>query len=805
MLYIQTGNPSVKTAILQQSDASIRVNLRFSENLMQLRTYPDKKLSDILQHLRQDRAFMRNVTQWKTFPPSAGMYRQYPDRLSPRLKNALREMGFAALYSHQEECFTKACAGENVVVVTPTASGKTLCYNLPVLHAIIGNHDSRALYLFPTKALSQDQAVELQQMVDMLDDDIKAFTFDGDTPVSARKAIRTAGHIVVTNPDMLHQGILPHHTRWIKLFENLQYVVIDEVHHYRGVFGSHLANVIRRLKRICRFYGARPRFICCSATIANPRELAERIIAEPAHLIDQSGAPRAEKHFILYNPPVVNKQLGIRRSVIKESSRIARIFLQYGVQTIVFARSRMNVEILVTYLRESMRQAKKPADSIRGYRGGYLPLERREIEKGLRSGDVKGVVSTNALELGIDIGRLDCCITAGYPGTIASSWQQAGRAGRKAGVSAAVMISSSNPLDQYMINHPDYFFGSAPESGIINPDNLIILMSHLKCAAFELPFEAEETFGIDATVELLEYLEEHAVLQRQDNRFYWTSESYPAEQVSLRSATPENVVIVDTTAEGHRVIGEVDLCTAPLLVHNEAIYLHQSRQFHVDRLDWEGRKAYVRQVDVDYYTDAEVKTDIRVLDVFAEEKDESGQTSHGEISVTTTPTMFKKIKFNTHENVGFGTISLPEMEMHTTAYMWQLHGHTEKEIRQAGFDFAAGMRGLGSVMGTVASLFLMCAPRDITTVPMIKSPFHREAALYIYDSYPGGVGFSEKLYELHDELLRAARDLVQQCSCPSGCPSCVGPALETGESAKQATLRILEAGLADARGPHRLH
>jgi DEAD/DEAH box helicase domain-containing protein len=682
-------------------------------------------------------------------------------------------------------------------VVTPTASGKTLCYNLPVIQTILENRAARALYLFPTKALSQDQVVELHEIVTLLDEDIKTFTFDGDTPVSARKAIRTAGHIVVTNPDMLHQGILPHHTRWIKLFENLRYVVIDEIHNYRGVFGSHLANVIRRLKRVCAFYDSHPRFICCSATIANPRELAEQLIEQPVHLIDRSGAPRAEKHFILYNPPVVNAQLGIRRSVIKESTRIAGRFLLHNVQTILFARSRMNVEILVTYLRDLMQKNRKRPELVAGYRGGYLPSERRMIEQGLRSGTIRGVVSTNALELGIDIGQLDCCITVGYPGTIASTWQQAGRAGRRAGISVAVMVASSSPLDQYIINNPDYFFGHPPESGVVNANNLVILMSHVKCAAFELPFEHSERFGVDATDELLEYLEEHQVLHSQDNRYHWTSEAYPAEEVSLRSATPENFVIVNTTEPDHRVIGELDLYAAPLLLHDEAIYIHQSQQFHVDKLDWERRKAYVHRVDVDYYTDAEVKTSIQVLDVFEKRECRGTLASHGEVSVTTTPTMFKKIKFNTHENVGFGKISLPELEMHTTAYMWQIHEQTEREIRQAGLDFAAGMKGLGNVVETVACLHLMCDPRDIRAVPMLKSPFHQEATLYLYDSYPGGVGFSQKLYELHHGLLQAARNLITSCPCEAGCPSCVGPVLEVGHNGKQTTMRILEAGLAD--------
>lgn len=764
---------------------------------MQLFEYPKKNLNQVLDELKNNRAFISNVTRWNTIPPVAATTVDFPDDVSPKYKSVLQQMGIERLFSHQGEAYRLVRARESIVVVTPTASGKTLCYNLPVLQTILEKPDTRALYLFPTKALSQDQVVELQQIVNLLDEDIKTYTFDGDTPATARRAIRSSGHIVVTNPDMLHQGILPHHTRWIKLFENLQFVVIDEIHHYRGVFGSHFANVIRRLQRICAFYGSDPQFICSSATIANPKELAEKIVGQPVQLIDKNGAPRGEKHFIFYNPPVINPQLGIRKSVVKEAARLSRNFVLAGVQTILFARSRLRVEILVTYLKDLMKKSRKSPKSIRGYRGGYLPLERREIESGLRSGKILAVVSTNALELGIDIGQLDTCIMVGYPGTVASTWQQAGRAGRRMGTSVAILISSSAPLDQYIINHPEYFFEKPPETGNINPNNLVILMSHVKCAAFELPFEDGEKFGIDATAELLEYLEEHHVLHRQNGRFYWTSEVYPAEEVSLRSASPENFVIIDTTLKDHKVIGEMDLFTAQVMLHDEAIYMHQSQQFHVDKLDWDRRKAYVRQVDVDYYTDAEVKTDIKVLDIFEKIEQKENEIAYGEVSVTTTPTVFKKIKFHTHENVGFGKIELPELELQTTSYIWRLNDSIEAEVKMAGLDFAAAMKGLGNVMETVVPVYIMCDPKDIRTVPMLKSPFHNQPTLFIYDSYPGGVGFSERLYEIHFQLLKAAKDLIQKCQCDAGCPSCVGPVLEVGESGKKSTLKLIEIGMRD--------
>ncbi|MGH7601445.1 MAG: DEAD/DEAH box helicase, partial [bacterium] len=539
-------------------------------------------LPQLLDILRSDSDFMGNVTCWNVLPPKTGQWTDFPLWLKPELVEALRQHGINRLYTHQAEAIAKIGAGKNVVVVTPTASGKTLCYNLPVLNTVIENPQARALYLFPTKALSQDQMAELYEIVKLLgpqiDFGIKTYTFDGDTPQQARQAIRSSGHIVVTNPDMLHQGILPHHTKWIKLFENLRYVVIDELHNYRGVFGSHLANVIRRLRRIAAFYGANPQFICCSATIANPQELAEQITESEVELIDNNGAPRGEKHFILYNPPVVNRELGIRKSSVKEARNIAGKFLLNNIQTIVFCRSRLRVEILVTYLKETMAANKKSAARIRGYRGGYLPTERRAIEHGLRTGETLGVVSTNALELGIDIGQLTACVMVGYPGSMASAWQQAGRAGRRSDSAVAIMVASSAPVDQYVINHPDYFFGKPPEAGVVDPNNLVILMSHLKCAAFELPFSDNEKFGhgktrVEATNEILEYLEENNVLHHAEGHWHWMTDAYPAEAVGLRTAAPENVVIIDMTND-ERVIGEVNLLDAPTMLHDDAIYIH---------------------------------------------------------------------------------------------------------------------------------------------------------------------------------------------------------------------------------------
>ena len=506
------------------------------------------KVETILESFQNDPEFRSNITFWKTMPAQNPIYGDWPEAFSPELKSLLETRGIEHLYSHQAEAVSRVLQGENTIVVTPTASGKTLCYNLPVIHHLTKiNPEARALYLFPTKALSQDQMLELLEITTGLGAKIKVHTFDGDTPASARRTIRNSGHIVVTNPDMMHSGILPHHTLWIRLFENLKYIVVDEVHHYRGIFGSHLANLMRRLRRICRFYGSNPQFICCSATIANPRDLAEKLFDVNFSLIDNNGAPRGEKHFLFYNPPVINEELGIRKSVVNEAVRIATRFLLSNIQTIVFGRSRLRVEILTTYLKRAMEREKKDPERIRGYRGGYLPNERRDIEEGTRSGKYLGVVSTNALELGIDIGQLKAAVLAGYPGTIASTWQQGGRAGRSEGTSVVVLVANSSPLDQFIIQNPRYFFGSNPESGLINPDNLAILASHIKCGAFELPYEDDERFG-DVEIEgLLRYLEEERVVRHTGDKWFYTSAAYPAEEVSLRSASSENFVILNTS------------------------------------------------------------------------------------------------------------------------------------------------------------------------------------------------------------------------------------------------------------------
>jgi DEAD/DEAH box helicase domain-containing protein len=756
-----------------------------------------------------------HVTALRRIPAAAARHAPFPTALDNRLTRALGSRAISDLYSHQAEAIEHALARRNVVVITPTASGKTLCYNAPVLSTILQDPSSRALYLFPTKALAQDQLAELQALCGALGtitgdsgDQVGVFTYDGDTPQDARRAIRARAHVVLSNPDMVHSGILPHHPRWAKLFENLKYVVIDELHAYRGVFGSHLCNVLRRLRRICRHYGSSPMFICSSATIANPRELAERLTEQPFELVEKSGAPRGEKFFVFVNPPVVNHQLGIRRSYLGETRRIASEFLKRNLQLIVFAQSRLSTEILTTYLKDDFEDVPGAPERIRGYRGGYLPMRRREIEKGLREGAVRAVVSTNALELGVDIGSLDVSVMAGYPGTIAATWQRAGRAGRRNGRSAAIMVASSAPLDQFVVRNPSYFFDASPERALIDPDNLHILVDHIKCAAFELPFSGTEAFGRVDVQEVLGLLAEQGLVHRSgeegspDANWSWTNESYPADAVSLRSVSSDNFVVVDTTGEP-RVIGETDFTSGPATLHPKAIYMVEGKLYQVDRLDFDGRKAFVREVDCDYYTDAITYTRVTSLDTF--EQDSGSGASHGEAHVVSRVVGFKKIKFYTNENVGSGELDLPEQQMHTTSYVLTIPESVMGALPYAADDRRDGIVGLSFAMRQVAQLLLMCDRHDVGISIDSEGesenpaePAVTRARIFVYDNYPGGIGFSAPLYRMHRELVGTTHRLIAECSCENGCPGCVGPVGNTGPLAKVAALRIL--GLLLERG-----
>jgi DEAD/DEAH box helicase domain-containing protein len=763
-----------------------------------MRTYAPAGTEAVLARLLEEPSLAGAVLHHEVIPPREAIFAPFPSWLDPRIAAGLARRGINALYSHQAEAIDAVHAGEDIVVVTPTASGKTLCYALPVLQALAEDPSARALFLFPTKALGQDQVAELSELARASDLHVAAATYDGDTPAPIRSAIRTAGQVVVTNPDMLHSAILPHHTKWFQLFEQVQVIVIDELHTYRGVFGSHVANVLRRLLRLCRHYGSNPIIVCSSATIGNPAELAAQLTGRSPRLIDRNGAPSGTKHLLLVDPPLLDAATGARGSALTHAQRWALPFLRAGRQTIVFGRARVAVEIILTGLRESLREHLGPRSRIRGYRGGYLPTERRSIERGLRDGEILGVVSTNALELGVDIGALDVAILAGYPGSVAGTWQQLGRAGRRQDTSVGILVASGSPVDQYVIHHPEFLLERSPEEARLDPDNLHVLLAHLRCATFELPFEPGEVFGPAPADDLLAFLaEEGHVRQAGDGRWYWSSENFPASAVSLRAAAPENVVIIDTTPDRPRVIGEVDLFSAQVLVHENAIYLHESTQYHVDRLDWDERKAYVTRVDIDHYTYANRAVTIKPLDVFAEGAVVGGWRLHGEVMVASLVTLFKKLKFGTDENVGWGPISLPELELQTTAY-WLTTDEAGRGWRRDDLDVA--LLGAGRGIQAVAAVLLMVDPRDLGLVTQVRSPHHGSPTIYLYEAVPGGVGLSERLFARHDELVVGARGLIEACACESGCPACTGPRLDPAVDGKALALRLLAALGASAAG-----
>jgi DEAD/DEAH box helicase domain-containing protein len=770
---------------------------------------------------RLSKRYAARITGAFVVPGREGSFAPLPDDLPPALANALRQRGIEQLYSHQRDAWAATQAGAHVAVVTPTASGKSLCYTLPVIAAAM-QHNAKALYLFPTKALAQDQVAELLELNQAGDLGVKAFTFDGDTPGDARQAIRLHGDVVVSNPDMLHQAILPHHTKWAQFFENLRYVVIDEIHTYRGVFGSHVANVIRRLQRVCAFYGVSPQFILCSATIGNPQAHAEALIESPVTEITASGAPTGDKHVLLWNPPVINPDLGLRASARSQTNRIARLAIKSGMNTLVFAQSRSMVEVLTKYLKDVFDHDPRKPPRIRAYRGGYLPKERRAAEREMRAGSVDGIVSTSALELGVDIGSLDVVVLNGYPGSVAATWQRFGRAGRRQQSALGVLVASSDPLDQYLVRHPEFFQGASPEHARIAPDQPLILLDHIRCAAFELPFRGDEIFGTEAATPWLEILGEEGVLHREGERWEWIADSYPANAVSLRSVADGNFVVVDRTAGKQTIIAEVDFSAAAVTLYEGAIHMIQSIPFQVERLDWEGRKAYVTRTHVDYYTDAIDYTRLKVLDCFDSSPAGRGHAHHGEVHVVRRVAGYKKIRYYSHENIGYGPVNLPDQELHTTAVWWQLTQHmldAEFDDRQQALD---GFLGAACAIHIVATVAVMAESRDLQksvgsgdgawfvsadisgrgqlrgadgqpTALAADAPF--TPTVYLYDAFPGGVGLSAPLFERREDLIAQSQSLIERCDCRGGCPACVGPVLaadeDTGATPKVAALRVL--------------
>ncbi|MDR0600304.1 MAG: DEAD/DEAH box helicase [Treponema sp.] len=792
---------------------------------MSAETSPQRALEDIIA----SPAFAPNIVVNRLIPAAAGVYIPFPPGLDSRVAAALQNRGIHRLYTHQGEVWEKARGGRNVVVVTPTASGKTLCYNLPVLQALLEDPEGRALYLFPTKALSQDQQAALNEIAgardpaaagpsgaapgngepeaapgDFLGLPIKVVTYDGDTPGSLRIAARDTGRIVISNPDMLHAGILPNHPKWIKFFSRLKFVVIDEAHTYRGVLGSHVANVIRRLKRVAAFYGARPAFILCSATIGNPRELGAALIGDQdLALVDKNGAPRGERRVILYNPPLVDSLQGIRVSSMTEARRWMTALLQGGIKTILFAQSRIKTEVAASYVNQDLANMyTRGRIRVEPYRGGLLPNERREIERGLREGTIQGVVSTNALELGIDIGGLDASVVAGFPGSFNSFWQQAGRAGRRGGTSVSVFVASASPIDQFIMGDPAWFFGKGAEEARIDPDNPYIFTDHVKCACFELPFrdgdiaEEREPFGPGAA-DALAYLEEDGIVRHAGTgpgggRWHWSDRSFPAEGISLRSATADNVVIIDLTKGRNAVIGEMDRPSAKEMIFKNAVYIHRGRQYLVEELDIPNRKCLVREAEVNYFTDGLVKTDIKVL---SEDEEFSRGAAFrgvvGDVLVRSQVSKFKKIRFHTHENLGYGDIDLGEEETQTRALALLFPPDSEGgKVLAALNEEEAGavLSGAGSLVKRIAPVYLLCDPRDLGAAERVRDPHFAVSALYIYDKYPGGTGLAEALAQKAGQVLAAAHRAAADCPCRSGCPSCVGP-----HGGKEQTLRFLAA------------
>nr|AGS52910.1 ATP-dependent RNA helicase [uncultured bacterium contig00019] len=767
---------------------------------------------DNLEKIIESPEFAPNIAAYRILPPREGIYAPFPDDLNPAIIEALKRRGIDRLYTHQAEVWQKARQGKNVVVVTPTASGKTLCYNLPCLQAMLSDETARCLYLFPTKALSQDQRSELNELAGKNNGlNIKVSVYDGDTPESLRISARDTGRIIISNPDMLHAGILPNHPKWIKFFSNLKYIVIDEAHAYRGVFGSHVANVIRRLRRASAFYGARPQFILCSATIGNPAELACALIGQPVELVDKNGAPCGEKRIILYNPQKTGSGFEMRKSVDEEGNRWMVALLKAGIKTILFAHSRIRTEVVASYVNSDLSNIFTDNSRIRveAYRGGFLPNERHEIERGLREGEIHGVVSTNALELGIDIGGLDASIIAGFPGSINSFWQQSGRAGRRAGTAVSVFIANMSPVDQFIMNEPEWFFRKNAEEARIDPDNPYILTDHVKCACFELPFVDEqltgggcgehgESYSMNAK-EALEYLEEAGVVRLAGGKWHWADRAFPAEKISLRSASADNVVIIDVTGGRNAVIGEMDRPGAKEMIFANAVYIHRGRQFIVEELDIENRKCLVREADVNYYTDGLVKTDIKVLTEDERRKageavnsdNAIGQPTPGsgfsspylfecalsDVLVRSQATKYKKIKFKTEENIGYGEISLPEEEMQTCSAVLLFPPESAGGAALAKLDEkrqGGALSGIGTMMRSIAPLFLLCDPRDLGIAERVRDPHFGVSALYIYDKYPGGIGLAERLAGRTEPLLAVIEEALGRCPCKNGCPSCVG-------------------------------
>lgn len=835
-------------------------------------------MSDSLTHIldiwKRDPSINENIRHWHVDSACPAQYLPFPVDLHPDLSRLLKRKGIESLYSHQMASWQMIQSKKNTVVVTGTASGKSLCYHLPIMDTCLRNTTTRALCIYPTKALTQDQQKILKGYQAVLREgnpsaEVNSEIYDGDTPAHTRSTIRSNTNIILTNPDMLHLSILPHHTVWAEFFRNLRFIVIDEMHVYRGVFGAHMANIIRRFKRIAAFYGAYPQFILTTATIANPVELAEKIIEQPVECINQDGAPKGARHFLFYNPPIIQKDVGARKSASSECIRLTSDLQDYQIQTIIFTRARRSVELMLRNLRQHI---KGDVGQIRGYRSGYLPSERRRIEKDLREAQAKVVVSTNALELGIDIGGMDAALLVGYPGSIAATRQQAGRAGRRNATSLAIFIASADPLDQYLIQHPEFILGKNPEQALVDPDNLLILLQHLRCAIFELPFQEHESYGSVASSllsEIFTLLQSSGELHLSRGKFFWTADQYPASRVSLRTSSPDRIYLQTPSGEGLATVGEVDQTSALWMVHPGAIYLHEGTSYEVIELDFEQHSALIKQSETDFYTEPLRKTILQNISTIQTSTLRGGDKSFGEVLVETKTVGFRRIRWHNNEVLGQEELDLPPSQLRTTAYwmafseelvqtlrkegLWtndpnnygpdwtrqrnlarkrdqytcqmcgviegseSLHVHHKTPFRsfqsyiyanqlenlislcaschkkaEEAVRMRSGLAGLAYLLYHLAPLFVMCDINDLGVDFNPQSPLADGCpAFCIYDQIPAGIGLSKRLYEIDDQLIRNALEVIENCPCENGCPACVGPAGENGTGGKQETLAIL--------------
>ncbi len=781
----------------------------------------DRGISVVLDQWLARGAIADCFAAHEVIEPAGAVVSPIPPQLHPSLHQALKKRGISALYEHQAVAVSAALAGRHTVIATPTASGKSLCYHLPVADALARDPNARALYLFPTKALSRDQEASIQSLLADASIGARAVVFDGDTPSDARRAAKARGGVIVSNPDMLHAGILPHHATWASALASLKYIVVDELHMYRGVFGSHFAHVLRRLRRVARFHGANPTFICASATIGNPAEHAAALIGAEVNeveLVQQSGAPTGQKRIIVYNPPVVNAELGIRQSSLKTAVKLTSDLVRADVSTMLFGSSRTGVEVMLRYVRAALAEDGVSPELIQAYRGGYLPETRRRIEKGLREGSIKCVVATNALELGIDVGELDAVICAGYPGSVSATWQRFGRAGRRQAPSLAMLVASSHPIDQFLAREPRYLFTARAEEARIDPENVDLFLQHLKCAAFEMPFTTQESyFDFDAVVtqDALQYLSTKGAVHKSGQRWHWIADQYPAQEIGLRSSGSDNFVVIDLSSG--KAIAEVDWRGAHTSLFEQAIYQLDADTYQVERLDYENHKAYVRRVESDYFTDASTNVRVNVTEqseaatLFALNDDQL--CGLGEVEVITTITGFKKVKFFSHENLGYGDVSLPELKSQNAAFWLTIREELVQSLAAVEDDVGRvrgrgavleGIRGVAHALEAVTSLALLCDPRDLayslgdkadgTDTPRKSGAPGFDPTIFLYESASGGVGLASRAFELRELLLTRTHQLINGCQCAQGCPACVSPTEGYGVfGRKQVALEVLNA------------